>query len=116
MIRWGKYILFYVRIEIYFYPKQAPDWSFTLPGSEILDVDESATVTFSITPDVQALAGNIPQTILDFPLEKDKGWSFGLYGKEQFNAMVEDVDENIAHVVATSSDPSSPYHLQDLEQ
>jgi len=33
------------------------DWSFTLPGSEILDVDESATVTFSITPDVQALAG-----------------------------------------------------------
>ena len=33
------------------------DWSFTLPGSEILDVDESATVTFSITPDIQALAG-----------------------------------------------------------
>lgn len=47
---------------------------------------------------------NIPQTLLDFPLEKDKGWTFGLYGKEQFNAIVNDVQENIAHVVATSSD------------
>ena len=33
------------------------DWSFTLPGSVSLDQDESATVTFSVTPDIEALAG-----------------------------------------------------------
>jgi hypothetical protein len=47
---------------------------------------------------------NIPQLLLDFPLEKDKGWTFGLYGKEQFNAIVTDVQENRANMVATSSD------------
>jgi len=33
------------------------DWSFTLPGSISLDADESSTVSFSITPDIEALAG-----------------------------------------------------------
>jgi hypothetical protein len=47
---------------------------------------------------------NIPQLLLDFPLEKDKGWTFGLYGKEQFNTIVTEVQENRAHMVATSSD------------
>ena len=47
---------------------------------------------------------NIPQTLIDFPLEKDKTWTFGLYGKEQFNAIVTNVEENIANVIATSSD------------
>ena len=47
---------------------------------------------------------NIPQTLIDFPLEKDKGWTFGLYGKEQFNAIVTNVEENIANIIATSSD------------
>ena len=32
-------------------------WSFTLPGSISLDPDESSTVSFSITPDIEALAG-----------------------------------------------------------
>jgi len=32
-------------------------WSFTLPGSVSLDADESTTVSFSITPDIEALAG-----------------------------------------------------------
>jgi uncharacterized membrane protein len=32
-------------------------WSFTIPGSISLDPDESATVTFSVTPDIEALAG-----------------------------------------------------------
>ena len=33
------------------------DWSFTLPGSVSLDPDESTTVSFSVTPDIEALAG-----------------------------------------------------------
>ena len=32
-------------------------WSFTLPGAISLDPDESSTVSFSITPDIEALAG-----------------------------------------------------------
>ena len=32
-------------------------WSFTLPGSVSLDPDESTTVSFSVTPDIEALAG-----------------------------------------------------------
>ena len=47
---------------------------------------------------------NIPQTLIDFPLEKDKGWTFGLYGKEQFNAIVTNIEGNIANIIATSSD------------
>ena len=47
---------------------------------------------------------NIPQLLLDFPLKKDKEWTFGLYGKEQFNTIVTEVQENRANMVATSSD------------
>jgi len=49
---------------------------------------------------------NIPQLLMDFPLEKDKGWTFELYGKEQFSAIVTGMQENIANIVATSSDGS----------
>ena len=32
-------------------------WTFTLPGQTTLDVDETKSVSFSVTPDIEALAG-----------------------------------------------------------
>tara|TARA_B110000116_G_scaffold172962_1_gene149570 strand:+ start:1443 stop:2423 length:981 start_codon:yes stop_codon:yes gene_type:complete len=58
---------------------------------------------------------NIPQLILDFPLEKDKVWSFGLYGKEEFNAIVNDVKGNVAHIIASSPDGARIDYTYDRE-
>ena len=42
--------------------------------------------------------------MFDFPLEKNKGWSFSLYGKDSFSATVVDIQAERADIVATSSD------------
>ena len=44
------------------------------------------------------------QTLFDFPLSDGKAWIFSLYGKEQFNAVVQDLVNNKATIVATSTD------------
>ena len=44
------------------------------------------------------------QLLFDFPLEKEKSWAFSLYGKEQFNAVVLNLEENQADIMATSTD------------
>lgn len=57
---------------------------------------------------------NVPQLLFDFPLIDGKVWTFSLYGKEQFNAIVSDIENNLATIKATSNDGSQieyNYHL-----
>jgi len=44
------------------------------------------------------------QLLFDFPLTDSKAWTFSLYGKEQFNAVVQDLVNNKANIIATSND------------
>jgi len=44
------------------------------------------------------------QLLYDFPLKDGKAWTFSLYGKEQFNAVVLDLEDNRANIIATSTD------------
>ncbi len=52
------------------------------------------------------------QTVLDFPLEKNKAWSFGLFGN-QWNAVVSSTDSSIASIRATANDGSTIDYIFD---
>ena len=54
--------------------------------------------------DFSIYENNIAQLIFDFPLEKNKEWSFSLYGKDGFAATVVDIQADRADIVATNSD------------
>jgi len=54
--------------------------------------------------DFSIYENNIAQLIFDFPLEKNKEWSFSLYGKDGFAATVVDIQADRADIVATHSD------------
>ena len=54
--------------------------------------------------DFSIYENNIAQLIFDFPLEKNKDWSFSLYGKGGFAATVVDIQADRADIVATNSD------------
>ena len=54
--------------------------------------------------DLSVYENNVAQLLFDFPLEKNKGWSFSLYGKDSFSATVVDIQAERADIVATSSD------------
>ena len=54
--------------------------------------------------DFSIYENNIAQILFDFPLEKNKEWSFSLYGKDGFSATVVDIQADRADIVATSSD------------
>ena len=54
------------------------------------------------------------KNVLDFPLKKNKAWSFNLFGND-WNAVVSSVDSSIASIRATSSDGSSIDYIFDLE-
>jgi hypothetical protein len=54
--------------------------------------------------DLSVYENNVAQLLFDFPLEKNKGWSFGLYGKDSFTATVVDIQADQADIVATNSD------------
>ena len=54
--------------------------------------------------DYSIYENNIAQLIFDFPLEKNKEWSFSLYGKDGFAATVVDIQADRADIVATHSD------------
>ena len=54
--------------------------------------------------DFSIYENNIAQPIFDFPLEKNKEWSFSLYGKDGFTATVVDIQADRADIVATHSD------------
>ena len=46
----------------------------------------------------------IAQLLFDFPLEKNKYWSFSLYGRDGFAATVVDIQPGNAQIVAVSND------------
>ena len=50
---------------------------------------------------------NIPQRIIDFPLEQDKSWEFSLYG-EDFKASVIDIKESVIKAFSILSWLPSP--------
>tara|TARA_B100000405_G_scaffold97029_1_gene67529 strand:+ start:9173 stop:10135 length:963 start_codon:yes stop_codon:yes gene_type:complete len=52
------------------------------------------------------------KNVLDFPLKKNKAWSFNLFGND-WNAVVSSVDSSIASIRATSSDGSSIDYIFD---
>ena len=54
--------------------------------------------------DFSIYENNIAQLIFDFPLEKNKEWSFSLYGKDGFAATVVDIQADRADIVASHSD------------
>ncbi|MED6305448.1 MAG: hypothetical protein VX898_00770 [Candidatus Thermoplasmatota archaeon] len=54
--------------------------------------------------DFSIYENNVAQLLFDFPLEKNKNWSFSLYGKDGFVATVVDIQNNRAEIVATNSD------------
>jgi len=54
--------------------------------------------------DFSIYENNVAQLLFDFPLEKNKDWSFSLYGKGGFAATVVDIQANRADIVATNSD------------
>jgi len=54
--------------------------------------------------DFSIYENNVAQLLFDFPLEKNKDWSFSLYGKDGFAATVVDIQANRADIVATNSD------------
>ena len=54
--------------------------------------------------DFSVYENNVAQLLFDFPLEKNKDWSFSLYGKGGFAATVVDIQADRADIVATNSD------------
>ncbi len=48
----------------------------------------------------------VTQLLFDFPLEKNKGWSFSLYGIDDFAATVVNIQPGMAEIVAIGSDGS----------
>ena len=54
--------------------------------------------------DFSIYENNVAQLLFDFPLEKNKDWSFSLYGKGGFAATVVDIQTDRAEIVATDSD------------
>ena len=54
--------------------------------------------------DLSVYENNVAQLLFDFPLEKNKDWSFSLYGKGGFAATVVDIQADRADIVATNSD------------
>jgi hypothetical protein len=54
--------------------------------------------------DFSIYENNVAQLLFDFPLEKNKDWSFSLYGKGGFAATVVDIQADRADIVATNSD------------
>jgi len=54
--------------------------------------------------DLSVYENNVAQLLFDFPLEKNKDWSFSLYGKDGFAATVIDIQADRADIVATNSD------------
>ena len=51
--------------------------------------------------DFSIYENNVAQLLFDFPLEKNKDWSFSLYGKGGFAATVVDIQAERADIVAT---------------
>ena len=58
---------------------------------------------------------NVAQLLFDFPLEKNKDWSFSLYGKGGFAATVVDIQTDRAEIVATNSDGARIEYNFDVE-
>ena len=54
----------------------------------------------------------MPQMVLDFPLSRNKAWSFSLFGND-WNAVVTSVDSSIASIRATANDGSSIDYIFD---
>jgi hypothetical protein len=54
--------------------------------------------------DLSVYENNVAQLLFNFPLEKNKDWSFSLYGKDGFAATVVDIQDDYADIVATNSD------------
>ena len=53
--------------------------------------------------DLSAYENGVPQPVLSFPLELNKGWSYTLFGIE-WSANVVSIEENTAFIQAASSD------------
>jgi len=65
--------------------------------------------------DLSIYENGINQVILDFPLEKNKAWSFSLYGKDNFAASVLDITPNLVTITAINSDGSKIEYKFDKE-
>ena len=65
--------------------------------------------------DFSIYENNVAQLLFDFPLEKNKDWSFSLYGKGGFAATVVDIQTDRAEIVATNSDGARIEYNFDVE-
>ena len=65
--------------------------------------------------DFSIYENNVAQLLFDFPLEKNKDWSFSLYGKGGFAATVVDIQTDRADIVATNSDGARIEYNFDVE-
>ena len=65
--------------------------------------------------DFSIYENNVAQLLFDFPLEKNKDWSFSLYGKGGFAATVVDIQTDRAEIVATNSDGAKIEYNFDVE-
>ena len=54
----------------------------------------------------------VAQNVLDFPLSKNKAWSFSLFGND-WDAVVSSIDSSIASIRATANDGSSVDYIFD---
>ena len=62
--------------------------------------------------DLSPFENGMSQTVLDFPLSRNKAWSFSLFGND-WNAIVTSVDSSIASIRATANDGSSIDYIFD---
>jgi len=62
--------------------------------------------------DLSPFENGMSQTVLDFPLSRNKAWSFSLFGND-WNAVVTSVDSSIASIRATANDGSSIDYIFD---
>lgn len=64
--------------------------------------------------DLSAYENGVPQPVLSFPLELNKGWSYTLFGIE-WSANVVSIEENTAFIQAASSDGAKLIYSYDSE-
>ncbi|MGY8644840.1 MAG: hypothetical protein ACKVIE_01885 [Candidatus Poseidoniales archaeon] len=62
--------------------------------------------------DLSPFENGMSQTVLDFPLSRNKAWSFSLFGND-WNAVVTSVDSSIASIRATANDGASIDYIFD---